>query len=65
MSIPGQQSILQQAGNGQPMVAYLQSLGAIDHGQVIMAASDLSGNLTLHNVTGLGNKRNSRVHLFI
>ncbi|XP_065644619.1 zinc finger protein 1 [Hydra vulgaris] len=55
LSIPSQQSILQQTGNGQPMVAYLQSL---DHGQVIMAASDLSGNLTLHNVTGLSNKRN-------
>lgn len=42
------------------MVTYLQPLGGIgvpvsnmEQGQVIMASSDLQGNLTLHNVPGL------------
>lgn len=59
------------SNNGQPsLVTYLQPLGSIgvpvsnmEQGQVIMAASDLQGNLTLHNVPamGQGNKRNSKL----
>lgn len=62
LSLPGQQGLIPSSSNNgqQNMVTYLQPLGGIgvpvsnmEQGQVIMASSDLQGNLTLHNVPGL------------
>ncbi|XP_066933261.1 uncharacterized protein [Clytia hemisphaerica] len=67
LSIPSQQSILSATnGNSGQLVTYLQPLGNIgvpvsnmDQGQVLMAASDLQGNVTLHNMANInGGKRN-------
>jgi len=54
-------------------VTYLQPLGNIgvpvssmDQGQVLMASSDLQGNVTLHNVANInGNKRNGNEHFIV
>ena len=56
LQIPGQQTLIPASStNGQqPLVTYLQPLGlqgsVMEQGQVLMAASDMQGNLTLHNV---------------
>ena len=58
----GQHALLPNNGttqeNGhQSMVTYLQPLGGQSmqsQGQVLIAASDVQGNLTLHNVQGNG-----------
>ena len=67
LSIPSQQSLISSSNNNSgQLVTYLQPLGNIgvpvsnmDQGQVLMASSDLQGNVTLHNVSNInGNKRN-------
>ena len=66
LSIPGQQSLMSSNNNNGSLVTYLQPLGNIgvpvsnmEQSQVIMASSDLQGNLTLHNVGGIaGNRKN-------
>ena len=74
LSLPSQQQLLSASGGGNgQLVTYLQPLGSIgvpvsnmDQNHVIMAASDLQGNVTLHNVSSLnGSKRNGIEYWFL
>ena len=68
MSLPTQQNL----NANQSLVTYLQPLGSLgvpnmEQGQVIIGASDMQGNLTLHNVAGLtaAGKRGSSSQCFV
>ena len=68
LSLPTQQNL----NANQSLVTYLQPLGSLgvpnmEQGQVIIGASDMQGNLTLHNVAGLtaAGKRGSLSECFV